>query len=92
MTSRLFVRDCSMVAPYALLLFGGRIDVQLEAGTITVDGWIPFEAQPRVAALVRGLRRLLDGLLEQKLATPRLQIGDDPTLDLIARILRRNGL
>ena len=42
---------------------------------ITVDGWIEFDAAPRVAVLFRSLRSELDRLLLAKLATPDLEVA-----------------
>lgn len=39
-TSKVWVYDCSMVQPYALLLFGGDIGVEHTASLVTVDEWI----------------------------------------------------
>ncbi len=38
--------------------------------TITIDGWMEFEAPPRVAVLFRQLRAELDKLLLAKIAAP----------------------
>lgn len=47
-TSRVFVRDCSMVSVYPLVLFGGgQVHVQLQRGEFIIsldDGWIRFAA------------------------------------------------
>ena len=47
-TSRVFIRDCSMVSVYPLVLFGGgQVNVQLQKGEFIVsldDGWIRFAA------------------------------------------------
>lgn len=47
-TSRVFIRDCSMVSVYPLVLFGGgQVNVQLQRGEFVVsldDGWIRFAA------------------------------------------------
>lgn len=47
-TSRVFIRDCSMVSVYPLVLFGGgQVNVQLQRGAFVVsldDGWIRFVA------------------------------------------------
>lgn len=47
-TSRVFIRDCSMVSVYPLILFGGgRVNVQLQKGVFVIsldDGWIHFGA------------------------------------------------
>uniref|UniRef100_A0A8C5HIP7 Putative ATP-dependent RNA helicase DHX57 n=1 Tax=Gouania willdenowi TaxID=441366 RepID=A0A8C5HIP7_GOUWI len=47
-TSRVFIRDCSMVSVYPLLLFGcGQINLELHKGVFVFsldDGWIQFAA------------------------------------------------
>jgi hypothetical protein len=62
-----------MVSPYALLLFGGEITVQHVKGTVTVDGYIRFNAVGRIAALVRGIKAELDALLARKIEDPTVQ-------------------
>ena len=41
----MYVRDTSVVSPYALLLFGGAIDVQHTQKLISLDGWIRFRVR-----------------------------------------------
>ncbi|KAJ8248547.1 hypothetical protein GJAV_G00243170 [Gymnothorax javanicus] len=60
-TSRVFIRDCSMVSVYPLVLFGGgQVNVELHKGEFIVsldDGWIRFAAAShQVAELLRELR------------------------------------
>lgn len=47
-TSRVFIRDCSMVSVYPLVLFGGgQVNVELHKGEFVIsldDGWIRFAA------------------------------------------------
>lgn len=47
-TSRVFIRDCSVVSVYPLLLLGGgQVNVRLHKGEFLVsldDGWICFAA------------------------------------------------
>lgn len=47
-TSRVFIRDCSMVSVYPLVLLGGgQMDVELRRGEFVIsldDGWIQFAA------------------------------------------------
>lgn len=66
-TSKVFIRDSSSVSPYPLLLFGGGVDVQHADSTITMDGWVTFNADRKVAVLVKLLRRELDDLLRLKI-------------------------
>lgn len=47
-TSRVFIRDCSMVCVYPMVLFGGgQVNVELQRGEFIIsldDGWIKFAA------------------------------------------------
>lgn len=47
-TSRVFIRDCSMVSVYPLVLFGGgQVSTELRRGAFVIsldDGWIQFAA------------------------------------------------
>ncbi|XP_053099073.1 putative ATP-dependent RNA helicase DHX57 [Hemicordylus capensis] len=82
-TSRVFIRDCSMVSVYPLILFGGgRINVHLQKGEFVVsldDGWIRFvAASHQVAELVKELRCELDQLLQDKVKNPSMDLCTCP--------------
>uniref|UniRef100_A0A8C6V6M1 Putative ATP-dependent RNA helicase DHX57 n=1 Tax=Naja naja TaxID=35670 RepID=A0A8C6V6M1_NAJNA len=82
-TSRIFIRDCSMVSVYPLILFGGgRVNMQLQNGAYVVsldDGWINFVAASRqVAELVKELRSELDQLLQEKIKNPSMDLCTCP--------------
>lgn len=47
-TSKVFVRQCSSVPVYALLLFGGAVQVNHTQGTVSVDTWATVTAPPRL--------------------------------------------
>lgn len=74
-TSAVFVRDATMITPLQLLLFGGEVAVQHETGTVTVDGWIAFNAKAKVAVLTRRLREKLRELLSAKVERPDLDVS-----------------
>ena len=68
-TSRIFVRECSLVPIYSMVLFGGaRVDVELQRGQFVLsmeDGWIKFVTFSQVIAeCLKEMRRELDKLLE----------------------------
>ncbi|KAJ8338428.1 hypothetical protein SKAU_G00373940 [Synaphobranchus kaupii] len=82
-TSRVFLRDCSMVSVYPLVLFGGgQVSVEMHKGEFIVsldDGWIRFAAAShQVAELVRELRWELDQLLEDKIRMPSMDLCTCP--------------
>ncbi|XP_064621431.1 putative ATP-dependent RNA helicase DHX57 [Lineus longissimus] len=78
-TSRVFLRDCSMVSPYSLVLFGGgtvSIDLDRLQFILSLDeGWIRFQVQSlQVAELIRELRQELDQMLEDKIENPDIDL------------------
>lgn len=82
-TSRVFIRDCSMVSVYPLVLFGGgQVNVRLQKGEFVVsldDGWIRFvAASHQVAELVKELRGELDQLLQDKIKNPSIDLCSCP--------------
>ncbi|XP_073070244.1 putative ATP-dependent RNA helicase DHX57 isoform X2 [Manis javanica] len=82
-TSRVFIRDCSVVSVYPLVLFGGgQVNVQLQRGEFVVsldDGWIRFAAAShQVAELVKELRCELDQLLQDKIKNPSIDLCTCP--------------
>jgi ATP-dependent RNA helicase DHX57 len=104
---QLFVRDCSSVSPYSVLLFGGghasaagddagvsTVRVQHADGTITVgpDAWIRFRAPARIGVLIKHLRKALDVLLAAKLDDPSLDISASPVIDAVVRLLLSAGI
>ncbi|OQR94480.1 ATP-dependent RNA helicase [Achlya hypogyna] len=91
-TSRLFVRQSTMVAPYALLLFGGALQVHHEKGLIVVDDWIKFTAVARIGVLVKSLRFHLDRFLTKKIEEPTLDISQSSLVDAICHLLVTEGL
>ncbi|KAM6433419.1 putative ATP-dependent RNA helicase DHX57 [Rhynochetos jubatus] len=78
-TSRVFIRDCSMVSVYPLVLLGGgQVHMQLQKGEFVIsldDGWIRFAAAShQVAELVKELRCELDQLLQDKIKNPSMDL------------------
>eukprot|EP00455_Lapot_gusevi_P006024 TRINITY_DN12576_c0_g1_i2.p1 TRINITY_DN12576_c0_g1~~TRINITY_DN12576_c0_g1_i2.p1 ORF type:complete len:353 (+),score=89.35 TRINITY_DN12576_c0_g1_i2:57-1115(+) len=86
-TNKVYIRDCSMVSAYALLLFGGHIQVDRQQGFITVSEWIKFHADLRVAVLVKELKTELDRLLSNKIVSPSLDISTSPVIQALIRLL-----
>uniref|UniRef100_A0AAX7SM79 Putative ATP-dependent RNA helicase DHX57 n=1 Tax=Astatotilapia calliptera TaxID=8154 RepID=A0AAX7SM79_ASTCA len=82
-TSRVFIRDCSMVSVYPLVLFGcGQVNVELHRREFVIsldDGWIRFAAASHeVAELLKELRWELDLLLEDKIKNPSMDLCSCP--------------
>ena len=76
-TSRTFLRDCTVVSPMALLLFGGALSVVHESGYVLVDDWLRIRASAPTAVLVKRLRGALDALLADKVRRARPCMGKE---------------
>ena len=74
LTSRVFLRDSTMVTPFPLLLFGGELKVRHAEHVVTVDKWIEFSAPPRTAVLFSQLREELNRLLLEKIREPTIEL------------------
>ncbi len=86
-TSQVFLRDCTVVSPAALLLFGGKLEVDHAAGRVLIDGWLRVKVPAKTAALVRKLREALEALLEKKVNEPKRDIGDAGGAGVVAAIV-----
>ncbi|OAE31756.1 hypothetical protein AXG93_4874s1190 [Marchantia polymorpha subsp. ruderalis] len=74
-TSRVYLRDTTVISPYALLLFGGAINVQHQTGRVTVDSWLEMNSPAQTAVLFKNLRAALDSLLDEHIKTPQGSIS-----------------
>jgi ATP-dependent RNA helicase DHX57 len=90
-TSKIFIRECSMVPVYAVLLFGGNISVQHEKGMLVVDDWASFKSPARIGVLVRELRIELARLLGKKIEDPGLEISKSKLIDAMHHLLSTDG-
>lgn len=72
-TAGIVLYDTSMVTPFSLIFFGGRLDYRREKGgkgVILVDGFYEFLIDKPLFELIQGLRNRLDKLLEEKVVNP----------------------
>ena len=91
-TSKVFIRQSSMISPYAALLFGGALEVRHEAGLLTLDAEWKFKAPAKIGILIRELREEVRRLLALKLEDPGLQIDSSPIVDALLTLLSSDGL
>ncbi|KAG5188233.1 hypothetical protein JKP88DRAFT_267647 [Tribonema minus] len=92
-TSKIYIRDCTTVSPFALALFGGTLVLHHEHQVLSVDGWLHFRAPRRVGALIKALRQQVEGVLLHKIAHPQddvTALGRD-VIGAVSRLLRRAG-
>lgn len=73
-TSKLYVRDCSTVSEFALLLFGGQLTVHHTRNVITIDNWLHFRIGAKPATLVKYLRSQMEMLLLKKIVSPDVDV------------------
>lgn len=91
-TSKPFVRGATECSSYALLLFGGEIEVQASNNLIIIDDWVRLSASARIGALIAGLRQKVDDLLLAKVANPTLNIAQSDEIQLVVKLLLGDGL
>jgi ATP-dependent RNA helicase DHX57 len=91
-TSKPFLRDVTECNAYALLLFGGELEIRASKGVIAVDGWAELAANARIGSLVGGLRRKVDALLTEKVKNPSLELAATREMKLIVKLIMTDGL
>uniref|UniRef100_A0AAV1SZW2 RNA helicase n=1 Tax=Peronospora matthiolae TaxID=2874970 RepID=A0AAV1SZW2_9STRA len=91
-TSKIFVRESTMVNPYALLLFGGHLEVIHEKNLLTLDNFIRFTAVARIGVLIKSIRYHLDRLLMEKIADPSADIAQSDLVTAISCLLKSEGM
>jgi HrpA-like RNA helicase len=77
-TSKTYVRDCTTVSPFALLLFGGALEVYQREGICSVDTWLKFRIAPKPATLVKHLRSQMERILLNKIVNPEEDVTGTP--------------
>jgi len=61
------IREITPVGSYALLLLGGELRVDTLGRGMTVDGWMRMRGWGRIGVLVGMVRRLVEGVLRDRL-------------------------
>ncbi|XP_051972573.1 ATP-dependent RNA helicase DHX29-like [Xyrauchen texanus] len=90
--SKVYLRDTTLISPLSMLLFGGDIDVQHRERLISLDGWIYFQAPVRIGVIFKHLRKLIDSLLERKLANPKMNLEDEKTIHIITELIKSENM
>lgn len=92
-TKKTYVRDCTTVSPFALVLFGGTLVVYQEKGVVTVDDWLKFRIGRKPATLVKHLRAQMESMLLRKIVSPDDDVTGSPVgkalIQSISTILQR---
>lgn len=77
-TRKLYARDITVVSPFALLLFGGALQVYHTDGIMTVDQWLQFRISRVTATLIKYLRSEMETMLLQTIVTPGQNLAATP--------------
>jgi len=96
-SSKVFLRDATEVPFYALLMFGGPVDVNHIGGGLTVgskNAYVKLKAWPRIGVLVKQLRQLLDVQLKRCVEDgSALDFGaNNPVIEAVLALLQGDGL
>ncbi|CAK7902310.1 putative ATP-dependent RNA helicase YLR419W [[Candida] anglica] len=99
-TSKLYLRDITSTSTLAVLLFGGQIAYDLSSGLssgktspgIVLDSVWPIRTWCKNGVLLKRLRHLLDGVIEERLSSPYYVDGEkkrssDDILSIVEKIL-----
>ena len=91
-TSKIFIRELTPFNAYSALLFSGPIAVDTYGRRLIVDGWLRLRGWARIGVLVSRLRFMLDDVLARKIDDPSLDIGNDEVVDIVRRLVEKDGL
>lgn len=80
-----------MVPLYALLAFGGELEVLHDQGLLLLDGWAKFKAPARVGVLIKHLRSAVAQLLAAKIMDPLLDLTQQKVVGALHQLLATDG-
>ncbi|RDI87898.1 hypothetical protein Vi05172_g1866 [Venturia inaequalis] len=93
-TSKVFLRNVTPVNAYAMMMFGGPIEVDTLGRGLLVDGWIRLKGWARIGVLVSRLRGMLDEILAKKVEDPGASTGvvGEEVVRVVRRLVELDGL
>ncbi|KIW03696.1 uncharacterized protein PV09_05011 [Verruconis gallopava] len=97
-TSKIFLRNVTPVNAYAVMMFGGGVEVDTYGRGVVVDGWIRLKGWARIGVLVGRLRKMLDRVLEERIERPGLAVGgngedvDQEIVRVVRKLIELDGL
>lgn len=90
-TSKVFLRDVTPVSKYAMLLFGGKLDIDYTGRGVVINDWLQITCWPRIGVLAAKLRQLLDEGLSRKFENPNEQL-DNGVVEAVVKLLEADGM
>lgn len=88
-TSKVFIRDATMVSPYALMIFGERYEFDRDRQMIVLDGWARLRCSRRVALLMFEIRQRVQLYIRRQIDDPQFHLSEHATdlIDIISVLL-----
>ncbi|CAI9103779.1 OLC1v1002330C1 [Oldenlandia corymbosa var. corymbosa] len=87
-TNKVFLRDTTVVSPYSILLFGGKINVHHQTRLVSIDDWLKLAAPAQTAVLFKELRSTLDSILKGLISKPQaVSVKSNDVLRSIVHLL-----
>jgi hypothetical protein len=100
-TSRVFIRDATPVSPLPLALFGGpllrpqgrqRKSKKEKSVTLSVgDSFVAFQTNEKTSFILLSTRLALDEILDQKIQTPAMDLGNLRLIDALVSMISSKG-
>ena len=69
-SSKIYVRDCTPVGEWAILLFGGSFKLYHEKNLVCIDNHILFRMNAKIASILKHLRSCMEKILLKKIVSP----------------------
>ncbi|GAA98627.1 hypothetical protein E5Q_05314 [Mixia osmundae IAM 14324] len=97
LTTKPFIRDVTEIPLYAVLLFGGEIEVDFARGGLKIitqgksDAWVRMRAWGRIGILATQLKRLLDAELDAMIESPESHASESSVIYALLRLLQSDG-
>jgi ATP-dependent RNA helicase DHX57 len=92
-TSKVFLRNVTPVNAYAVMMFGGGVEVDTYGRGVVVDGWVRMKGWARIGVLVGRLRKMLDKVLEGRIENTGVRDGEgEEVVRVVRRLVELNGL
>nr|OQO26497.1 hypothetical protein B0A51_08085 [Rachicladosporium sp. CCFEE 5018] len=91
-TSKIFVRELTPVGVYALLMFGGPVEIDALGRGLVVDGWVRLRGWARIGVLVGRLRGMLDGVLARRVENPEGDESGEGVVGVVRKLVELDGL
>ena len=86
------LRDATEVPLYGILLFGEKVQVDLDHGVrVGKDNFVLFRSWPRIGVLVNALRELFDADLMATIEEPSHDTGASPVVKAMLECIARDG-